>query len=156
MTTFVLLLVSVVANAETVQLTWVNPTLYVDGTALPVTDINQTRIEYGTCAGGPPYVFGMKVGEFIAAGGATHVISPSLGAGLWCFQAFTMAKGVESPPSLSTFVGISSPFPNPPTNLQATLSSVLRATETSPPRAADGPKSPDDLKSKPSKKKGSK
>jgi len=90
-----LLLVSLVmcsrAHAGTATVSWTHPTTYTDGSALALTDISQTRIEYGTCAG---TAFGTKAGEQIATGTATtvtirgrHLVLPRLhhcqGRGVW-------------------------------------------------------------------------
>lgn len=102
---------------------WTNPTAYIDGAALPATDIVQTRIEYGSCVGaGTLLVFGVKAGQFISTGGATHANSPVLAPGTYCIQAFTTAKGIESSPSNAAQVILApppQPAPNPPSNLTA-------------------------------------
>lgn len=111
-----LLLVSLVmcsrAHAGTATVSWTHPTTYTDGSALALTDISQTRIEYGTCAG---TAFGTKAGEQIATGTATTVTITNLAVGTWCFRGYTTAKGVESGPSVVASKVVPQAAPNPPT-----------------------------------------
>lgn len=111
-----LLLVSLVmcsrAHAGTATVSWTHPTTYTDGSALALTDISQTRIEYGTCAG---TAFGTKAGEQIATGTATTVTITNLAVGTWCFRGYTTAKGVESGPSVVASKVVPQAATNPPT-----------------------------------------
>lgn len=100
-----------IAYAGTVTATWVNPTSYVDGTALVAADISRTRVEYGTCSG---TAFGTRIGDIIATG-ATTSVTATLPAGTYCFRAFTTAKGVESASSNLITKVVPQPAPSPPT-----------------------------------------
>lgn len=111
------------AGMLTFTVNWTNPTQYTDGSALASTDINQTRIEYGTCTGGSPVLMGTVLGQFIATGGLQHAASPALAAGTYCARAYTTAKGVESVASSVvsvTLVAPPQPAPNPPSGVTAT------------------------------------
>lgn len=109
------LLLSGVTFAADIGVTWTNPTAYTDGTALPATDITQTRIEYGTCTSVTPPTFGVKSGEVISTGNGTTATIKSPTPGTYCIQAKTTAKGVESAPSGVVTKQIVQPAPNPPT-----------------------------------------
>lgn len=102
-------------QAATVELTWTHPTAFTDGSALAVTQIENTRVEVGTCAS--PGVFGLKQGEKIVPAPAaitTLVVNP----GTWCYRAFTKALatagGQESNPSAVVSNVVPYPKPNPP------------------------------------------
>lgn len=124
--TVLLCLVSGAAGAETVTLTWVNPTQYEDGSALPAGHIEQTRIEYGTCNG---QEFGTPLGSFTASGAATTATSPNLSPGVWCFRAYTRARGVESAPSNVAQKTILQPPPRPPANLRVSEQTVYTSVK---------------------------
>jgi hypothetical protein len=115
--------VSLPALAATVTANWVNPTQYTDGSALAVTAITQTRIEYGTCVSG---AFGVKAGEFVSAGNDTSQVSPNLAPGTYCLRAYTTASGVESAASNIATVSVAQPAPRPPT-LGQIISAWLRS-----------------------------
>jgi hypothetical protein len=121
-----LYLVSGAAHAATVTVSWTNPTQYEDGSSLPASDIERTRIEYGTCNG---QAFGNKLGEFTANGAATTATSPNLSPGTYCFRAYTRAKGLESQPSAPVQKTILQPPPKPPTNLQVAEQTVYTSVK---------------------------
>lgn len=102
------------ALAGDITASWVNPTTYTDGSVLPATDIQQVKVEYGTCVGA---AFGTKLGEkVLATTGATTVLT-GLAPGTYCLQVRVMAKNVLSAPSNVATKVIIQPAPNPPTNL---------------------------------------
>lgn len=100
-----------VAYAGTVTATWVNPTTYVDGSALLPADISRTRLEYGSCSG---TAFGTRIGDLIVTGSAT-TLTATLPPGTYCFRAYTTAKGVESAASNLVTKVMPQPAPSPPT-----------------------------------------
>lgn len=87
---------------------WTNPVAYDDASTLPVTDITQTRVEYGSCNG---TAFGTKLGEVIAIGGKTGTTIPNLDVGDYCVRAYTTASNAESNASA---VAQGSVSPTPP------------------------------------------
>lgn len=110
----VLLLISVLGNfvhAGTLGVSLQHATTYEDGTPLPVADITQSRVEYGTCIGA---AFGTKAGEWIIAGNATTGSKSGISPGTYCTRAYTTAKGVESLASNVVAKTINQPAPNPP------------------------------------------
>lgn len=112
--------VTLASGGTGLKATWTNPTNYTDGSALPVTDITQTRIEYGTCAGsGNSLTLVTVLGQFLGSGGSTTATSAALAPGTYCLRAFTTAKGVESGPTNIVQGSVPQPAPNPPSNLQS-------------------------------------
>jgi hypothetical protein len=101
------------AQAEIKHVSWVNPTKYVDGSALAAADITQTDIEYGSCNG---TAFGTLVGTVTASGNVTTYDVP-LNPGQWCLRLYTTAKAAKSGPSAVVMVTIVQPAPNPPTSV---------------------------------------
>lgn len=104
-------LVAGVAFAGSATATWTNPTQYTDGAALAPADIQQTRLEYGTCVG---TAFGVKAGEVIVTGSTTTATVQNLAAGTWCFRAYSKAKGVESAASAVASKVVPQAAPQPP------------------------------------------
>ena len=102
-----------IATAGTLNGKVVHATQYEDGTAMPVTDITQTRYEYGSCSA--PGVFGTKAGEFVTTGNGTTGSKSGVPAGTYCLRAYTTAKGVESVASNVTTSVIDQSPPKPPT-----------------------------------------
>ena len=105
------------AVAHDAVLTWEHPTEYDDGQPLPVTDIRETRVEYGRCV---EQAFpAQPEGTLVVPGPAASVGIVGLTNGWWCFRAFTVStEGVESDPSgtaVAHYVG----KPKPPSNLVA-------------------------------------
>ena len=105
------------AFAHDAVLTWTHPVEYDDGQPLPVTDIRETRVEYGRCVDQEfPTV---PEGSLVVPGPAASVGVVGLLNGWWCFRAFTVStEGVESEASataLAHYVG----KPKPPTSLVA-------------------------------------
>lgn len=105
--------------ADTVNLTWTNPTKNTNGTA--VGTILSTRLEYGTCSGS---AFGTKSGEWVQTGAAAASTSPDLAPSTWCFRAYTKTANGESAASNVAQKAIPAPLPNPPTNLVADASNL--------------------------------
>lgn len=107
-----LLLLPLSAFAGSATVSWVHPLTYTDGSTLPLADIQQTRVEYGTCAG---TAFGVKAGEVIVTGTATSTVINNLAAGTWCFRGFSKAKNLESATSNISSKVVPQAPPNPPT-----------------------------------------
>ena len=110
---FILLgvLIAGVAFAGSATATWTHPTQYTDGAVLAPADIQQTRLEYGSCSG---TAFGVKAGEVVVTGSATTATVQNLAAGTYCFRAFTKAKGIESAASAVASKVVPQAAPNPP------------------------------------------
>lgn len=101
------------AYAADANITWSHPTQRVDNTALPLSDIKETQIDYATCTAGtfPATPLGTKT---VAAPAASAVIS-GLGYGVWCFRARTVdTSGLQSENSTVVSKQYLAP-PKPPT-----------------------------------------
>jgi hypothetical protein len=98
------------ANAGEATLSWTPPTSYVDGSALPASEITSYKIYYGQTNGGP-YASSVTV-----AGSFTSAVISGLAAGTWYFVATTVASnGQES--AFSAQVSktvVNTAKPNPP------------------------------------------
>jgi hypothetical protein len=103
-------------QAATLNLTWTNPTTNSDGSALALSAITATRLEYGSCVG---TAFGTKAGEWTQTGNVAASVSPNLTPGTYCFRAYTRVGALESVASNVATKTISQPPPSPPTNLVA-------------------------------------
>lgn len=70
---------------------WDHPTQYTDGTALPLSAIARTELEYGKCNGTTDGFLASPTPVIVqvAAPAVTRTIS-SLGAGRWCVRARTI------------------------------------------------------------------
>ena len=112
----VLLLAASAAGAVPINIGWVHPTKYVDGTDLPLSHITGTRIEWGTC--NADNTFGTKLGEVIAPAPSVNISTPDLPVGTYCIRAFTrVVSGTESNPT-TVLAHTIPPVPTPPTNLR--------------------------------------
>lgn len=100
------------AQAASVTINWTLPSTNTDGSALSSTAITGTRVEWGTCSSAG--VFGTKAGESTTTGAATSTVL-TLGAGTWCFRAFTRSAAGESAASNVASRTIVAPVPSPPT-----------------------------------------
>lgn len=116
-TAFVLLLFGAHAFAGDADLSWDHPTTYTDGSALLLSDIQNTRIEFGTCAGA---AFGTKIGETTVTGTASTTVIRGLPPATYCFRAYVTAKNLESLASNVVSKVILQAPPSPPTNLHIT------------------------------------
>lgn len=103
------------------SLSWVNPTAYEDGTQLPASAIDETRISFAPVSGGTPAVVEVAPGSV-----TTHATLPVFSAGTWYARAQTVAGGVVSDYSneASFTVGVcqanpAACTPQPPSNLTA-------------------------------------
>lgn len=76
--------------------TWTNPTSYVDGTAMPSSDIKQTTISVAPTSGGTPTIVLVSPGA-----AATYSSLPVFGSGTWYARAQTTSI------SLGTMSGFS-------------------------------------------------
>lgn len=72
--------------------TWVHPTSYEDGTALPLSSIARTELEYGKCNTAKDGFLASPapVTLPVAAPATTRTIT-GLGAGDWCVRARTVS-----------------------------------------------------------------
>lgn len=123
-----LALFSGAAFAQTATVTWTNPTLNTDGSAIPATGptaLASTRVEYGSCSG---TAFGTKAGEVVVPQPSTTTTITSLTAGsTYCFRAYAKnVGGAESGPSVVVSKAIPLPVPNPPV-LSATITVAYEA-----------------------------
>ena len=116
------------ARADIVQLTWVNPTQYANGAALPASSITRTRVEYGTNTGGAGCTFGARIADVVAAGSATSVATPDLAIGSYAFRAYTTASGLESSASVPACKAIVQSPPNPPSGLTVAVTVSVTVT----------------------------
>ncbi len=111
-------LVPSLALAAVLNVTWVHPTKYTDGAALPSSDIAGTRIEWGSCAAGGGW--GSKEGETFIAAPATAAQLTVTGWGAKCVRAFTRttaaayAPSAESAASAVASKSIPAPLPAAP------------------------------------------
>lgn len=104
-----------------VKVNWLQSTLYVDGSALPTSEILGNRVAWGTCNG---TAFGTKLGEHKLAPVITDTIS-NLVAGTYCIQVYTTAQkpgqlATESDPATPVSITVAlapTPKPNPPSRL---------------------------------------
>lgn len=107
------LFVTVSAFAGTANLTWTHPTQRVDGAALALSEVKETKIEWAKCPVGvvfPATIDGTKV---VAAPAVTTSI-PDLPYGRWCYRAYTVdINGLASDPSGVVFNVFVAP-PKPP------------------------------------------
>lgn len=108
------LCVAMVAQADTVTVSWVLPTTNTNGTAIPATgagSLASIRVEYGTCNGA---AFGTKAGEVSRPGNSTST-TLNLNPGTTCVRAFAVnSYGLESDTSNVASKVIEPPRPNPP------------------------------------------
>lgn len=102
------LLTTVVVAAER-TVTWSNPTQYVDGTALPASDIERTTVVWGPSAQ-------QFTNSKVVNGSATSTVI-DLPVGTHFVAARTTAQGTDSGLSNVAQVTIAQPAPNPPSNL---------------------------------------
>ena len=101
------------AVAHDAVLTWDHPTKYEDGQPLVVSDIRETRIEYGRCE---DQAFPAQAdGSLVVPGPAAAATLAGFSNGWWCFRAFTVTtEGVESDASNTAVVHYIGK-PKPPT-----------------------------------------
>ncbi len=118
------------ALAGTLNYTLTMPTLYEDNTPLAVTDITQSRIEYGTCQGtAPNQTFGTLLGQIVTPSNTTTVTKSGFTAGDYCSRAYVTAKGVESLVSNMVPKTVLQAGPKPPI-LAATVTLAMTVKHT--------------------------
>jgi len=128
------LLVSTLALADTVTLTWTNPTTYTDGSVLATSAITATRLEWGSCTTATPPAFNVKQGEWTNSGNGTQSVSPNLLAGTYCFRAFSRATVTANCPTPCESVASNAATktinqaPSAPSMLSAIMSSPIAYT----------------------------
>jgi len=116
---FMLAVVSGVASAATLSVSWTNPVLNVDGSTIPASgpgSLTGTRVEYGSCSGA---AFGSAVGEVVAAAPAEATSFTGIGPGTYCVRAFARntyfpALAPESAASNVYSKVVPAPVPAPP------------------------------------------
>jgi hypothetical protein len=116
------LIVAGVARAETVTVSWTNPTTYVGGAPLPATDITMTTVVWGASA------TAMTASKSVT--GAATSTTITLAPGTWFVSARTTAKGTDSVLAGVVQHVIIQPAPNPPTGL--TVVAVVAGLNMSP------------------------
>lgn len=117
------------ANAGTVVVSWINPTLNTDDSLIPTTQgepeaLQSWRIEFGTCAAGG--TFGTALGEFTrtraTAGAPLVTATQNVPAGPKCFRVFVRNfAGNESNASNVSARDVPAATPRPATNVTAVL-----------------------------------
>jgi hypothetical protein len=127
------LLLSRAARAGEAEVTWTHPTQYVDGTALPISQIARTEIEYGICNGLNSGFMATPAPVIVSvtAPAAARTIT-GLAAGTWCFRARTVST-LNTTPSAWTvnangtlpYKVILPPVPQPPSNLMLANTQVF-------------------------------
>lgn len=117
-----LCLLAGLVQAATVTVSWTNPVRYVDGTALPASDITSTTIVWGASATA-------MTSSKVVAGAATST-TIDLAPGTWIVSARTTAKGTDSALAATVQHIIVQPAPNPPTGL--TVVAVVAGLNMSP------------------------
>lgn len=83
------LFLTVGAYANTADITWTHPTQRVDGTALPITEIKETQIDWAKCAVNNTFPTTVEGTRAVPAPATTTSIGP-LTYGTWCFRARTI------------------------------------------------------------------
>lgn len=76
------------ALAADANLSWTHPTQRVDGTALPLSAIKETQIDWGACAAGNTFP-ATPAGTKAVPAPATTTTVTGLAYGTWCFRART-------------------------------------------------------------------
>ena len=120
------------ALAADINGSWTNPTQNTDGTALTASDLDSTRMEFGTCSA--PLVFGQKLGEVIVAAPLQKATASPAGYGTFCLRAYTRANYVENgvkvtrESSVSNTASVTVPAPNPAPPSGFTASLVTTST----------------------------
>lgn len=119
------LLLSTIANAASLNVSWSNPSSNVDGSAIPASgpgSLTGTRVEYGSCNGS---AFGVASGQQIVLAPASNASFPNIGPGSYCVRAFAQNTfGSESAASNVASKIVPAPVPNPPVLVVATVAGV--------------------------------
>lgn len=123
------------AATGTASLTFTRPTTYIDGSALPVTDITSYQAECTFTPTGGTAVACVMTGGTLPGSAQSGVITltyPAKG-GQACFVLKTFVGPTSSagtqPPACKTFAPIP---PSDPTNLTVTITLVMNITSASP------------------------
>lgn len=115
--------------AASADISWTHPSLYTDGTALPLSAITSTDIAYGPCNAQKTAIAGTPTVVSVPAPAAAKSIT-GLTNGSWCFQART-AVGA----SLSDYTPVVSKDvvlkPSPPTGLTVSVQTAFMAVRQS-------------------------
>lgn len=89
-------------------LTWVAPTQYVDGTAIPSGAITGYRYAWGTAAGGP-YPNTQDIGNVLTA----TVTRPDPGYGMRCYRVSALAGAINGEWSAEKCKNVAPPMRSP-------------------------------------------
>ena len=120
------------ALADTVSLSWTNPSTNTDGSAIPASgagSLVSNKVYRGTCSA--PGVFGTQQAVYASASAVSVYVTPDLAPGTYCFRVTaTNTYGIESAVSLTVQKIVPAPIPNPPTGLVVNAS--LQAIRLSP------------------------
>jgi hypothetical protein len=88
---------------NTVNITWVKPTHYTDGTPIPATLPITIKVYQMRCGSNGPEVY---------SGTGNGVLLRNIPVGVWCFQLVAVVEGVSSTPTpqaQATVTGLAAP-----------------------------------------------
>lgn len=127
------LLASSIALGASETINVAAPTQNTDGTTIPASGAGSLvsfRVEYGSCTGASPVLFGTKIGQIIVTMPASSGVVSGLNAATqYCFRAaWTNTVGSES--VMSTVVGATTPAAAPVVPNPGTINSVTPTVQT--------------------------
>lgn len=115
-----------IARAADATLNWTQPTSRTDGTALPLTEIRETQIDYAPCTAVNTFP-ATPTGTRVVTGSSSGAIITGLTYGTWCFRARTVDTTGAASVNTGTVYRVYLAPPNPPTLLSiATIAYELR------------------------------
>lgn len=122
------LLVAQSALAADANVTWVEPTKYTDGTAIPVSGtgaVTSYLIEWGTCstaAGAIPQVLGTVLGtKSVGAPASASTITGLTNATVYCLRMYALVDTIKSAASATVRAWIpATGIPSAPGNVTFT------------------------------------
>ena len=79
------------AEAYQPRLCWTHPTQMSNGAPLSLSQIEASRISYGSCIG---YNFGTEIYQYVLQGNKNCVTTPNLQPGTYCYRVATKVVGV--------------------------------------------------------------
>jgi hypothetical protein len=102
------------AEGPVARVSWTNPTTYIDGSPLPVTDLKEIIVSWGRNPAGP-----FTLGTVTVTSPATTVDIPGMVCGNYHFVARAVVKtnevSTDSTPPVVYATNVSCKTPNPPT-----------------------------------------
>lgn len=104
--------VAISAEAADANVSWTHPTQRTDNTALPLSEIQKTVVEWGLCSGGN--FPATPAGTRDVPAPATTTSVTGLAYGTWCFRAFTVDTGGMTSTASNTAVKAFIAPPKPP------------------------------------------